>query len=267
MFLSLRLQVDEYHPEAETYRKLHQANVPNVLDVIAFDDIKGELHSRFHVHYRIVLGQVGRPLKDFESTHQLTCAILDAVRTHQRAYEDAKILHRDVSAGNIIFYQGKGWLIDWELARWVDKDSGARARERTGTWQFLSIRILGNPTVFHEARDDLESFVYVLLWIAGRYASPDSSPEERAFYLEQFDYEPKGASLRKKRLIITGKASLKQSGVKPGVFYDLLADLIERLKEACNVDEAAQEAMLSYTWLVSTLTKKLENESLEKDQR
>ena len=40
---------------------------------------------------------------------------------HSHAFEDAKILHRDISAGNIILTsEGRGLLIDWELAKDVE---------------------------------------------------------------------------------------------------------------------------------------------------
>ncbi|KAF9071184.1 hypothetical protein BDP27DRAFT_1419224 [Rhodocollybia butyracea] len=261
-------RVNKYHPEAETYKRLHQASVPNVADVIAFNDVQGERHvaavasikSRKHQHYRIVLGQVGRPLKAFDSTHQLTEAVLDAVCTHRRAYEDAKVLHRDVSMGNIILYQNQGWLIDWEIARCVDEDKGPQVPERMGTWQFLSLRVLDNPAVFHQPRDDLESFVYVLLWIAGRYASPNATPAKRAFFLEQFDYEPLGAAFRKERLLHSGRSSLRFCGVKTAPFLKLLGDLAVWLMEAYNTDGDTQDHMLTYELLIPKLTKALDNE-------
>lgn len=37
---------------------------------------------------------------------------------HKQAYEDAGILHRDISPGNIIIdSSGNGWLIDWDMAK------------------------------------------------------------------------------------------------------------------------------------------------------
>jgi RIO-like serine/threonine protein kinase len=40
---------------------------------------------------------------------------------HKQAYEEAGILHRDISAGNIILTDdGKGLLIDWDLCNRVE---------------------------------------------------------------------------------------------------------------------------------------------------
>ncbi|KZT19813.1 hypothetical protein NEOLEDRAFT_1141577 [Neolentinus lepideus HHB14362 ss-1] len=60
----------------------------------------------------------------------------------------------------------KGLLIDWDLCR--DRTSleveGARLRGRTGTWQFISCKLLRNPTTRHTLQDDLESSFWVLLY-------------------------------------------------------------------------------------------------------
>ncbi|KAH9960896.1 hypothetical protein BC827DRAFT_1097620, partial [Russula dissimulans] len=87
---------------------------------------------------------------------------------HTAAYEKAQILHRDVSAGNILIADdGSGMLIDWDLSKKVikDVDEKARSHSRTGTWQFISISRLCDPSSRpHEVSDDLESFFWVLLY-------------------------------------------------------------------------------------------------------
>ncbi|KAH8984958.1 hypothetical protein EDB92DRAFT_1766970, partial [Lactarius akahatsu] len=74
---------------------------------------------------------------------------------HTEAYEWVKILHRDVSAGNILITEdGSGILIDWDLSK------------KVGTWQFMSIaRLQDSSTRLHEVSDDLESFFWVLLYL------------------------------------------------------------------------------------------------------
>ena len=50
---------------------------------------------------------------------------------HAHAFQDAKLLHRDISSGNIILTdEGKGLLIDWEMAKEVGQ-VGNRRPERT----------------------------------------------------------------------------------------------------------------------------------------
>ena len=48
---------------------------------------------------------------------------------HHKAWENG-VLHRDVSVGNIVIVNGRGCLIDWELAR-LNQRPDPRAHERT----------------------------------------------------------------------------------------------------------------------------------------
>ncbi|KAF8516417.1 hypothetical protein BU17DRAFT_50910, partial [Hysterangium stoloniferum] len=85
-------------------------------------------------------------------------------------------LHRDISSGNILITEtGGGLLIDWDLCKKLqDIYEGQGHIERTGTWQFITARLLVIPTngegaAIPDWADDLESFFYVLVWIALRY--------------------------------------------------------------------------------------------------
>ena len=56
-----------------------------------------------------------------------------SVTAHTEAYDRAQILHRDVSAGNILITEeGSGILIDWDLSKKVVKD-GMKARQHSRT--------------------------------------------------------------------------------------------------------------------------------------
>jgi RIO-like serine/threonine protein kinase len=57
---------------------------------------------------------------------------------HTAAYNRACILHRDVSAGNVLITdKGSGILIDWDLSKKVkeDRDSKPRRHSRTVPFQ------------------------------------------------------------------------------------------------------------------------------------
>ncbi|EIM85653.1 uncharacterized protein STEHIDRAFT_28904, partial [Stereum hirsutum FP-91666 SS1] len=164
----------EYPPEHEIYEKLRDSGVSNVLRVVAWGDVEGPLQTcgrdgglRELIHYRIVLDEVGKSLTEFDSTHQFITVIRDALRAHREASQ-AGILHRDIFVGNIVIVEGRGYLIDWELAS--VGDTPMRASERTGTYQFFSLALLKNPSKRHETSDDIESFLWVMLWIAIRHA-------------------------------------------------------------------------------------------------
>ncbi|KAH9059302.1 hypothetical protein EDB87DRAFT_1622166 [Lactarius vividus] len=119
-----------------------------------------------YVRYRLVL-EMASPLNTFKSTRELCEVIRHAIITHTKAYEQVQILHRYVSAGNILITEERsGILMDWDLSKKVMKDGSGKQKQhsRTGTWQFISIAHLQEPSIRpHEVSDDLESFYWVLL--------------------------------------------------------------------------------------------------------
>ncbi|KAI5116111.1 hypothetical protein M0805_001981 [Coniferiporia weirii] len=168
-----------------------------------------------YIHYRLVLGTVGRDLTSFRSTKEMLTAIADAMEAHGKAYEDAGILHRDISPGNIMITEdGEGFLIDWDLAKDVHEQSAVR-QGRTGTWQFISAALLLNPRgKRHTYANDLESFLHLVTFLCVRYSSSSLSSDELGDYLEMFDEDKTvnrgGASfvtggLMKERALSKGK--------------------------------------------------------------
>ncbi|KAI5115958.1 hypothetical protein M0805_002677 [Coniferiporia weirii] len=149
-----------------------------------FQDLRG------YIHYRLVLGVVGRELTSFKSSREMLTAIMDAIEAHGKAYE-AGILHRDISIGNImITHDGRGMLIDWDLAKPVDEDGGIRYG-RTGTWQFMSAALLQNPrTKHHTYSDDLESFLHLATYMNMLYTQTNYSTDkldDLAVYMQMYD--------------------------------------------------------------------------------
>ncbi|EIW76703.1 hypothetical protein CONPUDRAFT_130045 [Coniophora puteana RWD-64-598 SS2] len=191
-------RVASYGRESDTYAKLKKEGVPYIPDVVTAGDIPGILQEcgageesfRHLVHFRLVLKQVGRPIMSFTSTWELVNAISCAFKAHHQAVKKARILHRDISVGNIIIDKatGDGYLIDWEMAKSID-DEAPRTHERTGTLQFRSVLLLRRGKALHKVVDDIESFVQVLLWITLRYVKSKLLPEDRKTFLGYFDFE------------------------------------------------------------------------------
>ncbi|KAI9462187.1 hypothetical protein F5148DRAFT_954380, partial [Russula earlei] len=74
-----------------------------------------------HDNYQLVLNTLGQPLSTFGSTWELCQVIRDAMIAHTDAYDKAKILHRDVSAGNILIAPDRsGLLINWDMSKRMD---------------------------------------------------------------------------------------------------------------------------------------------------
>ena len=63
----------------------------------------------------------------------------DLSTAHAAAYSQAKVLHCDISIGNIIITKaGRGLLIDWDLCLHTERDPGLRATWRTVRVHFCS---------------------------------------------------------------------------------------------------------------------------------
>ncbi|KAG0698982.1 hypothetical protein DFH29DRAFT_1002369 [Suillus ampliporus] len=119
-----------------------------------------------HTLHRLALNIVGVTLIKFESSHQLVQSIHDALIAHKDTYELAKVLHRDLSVGNIVVHNGIGLLIDWDLEKLVTIQ-GPRTKERT------------------RVADDLESSLYVLLWTALKYTETSMDIVDQTLLLMQ----------------------------------------------------------------------------------
>ncbi|KAA8899280.1 hypothetical protein FN846DRAFT_960639 [Sphaerosporella brunnea] len=139
---------------------------------------------------RLVMAPVGRAIDTFTTITELLEAMRDAIRGHRTLYNTHRILHRDVSLFNILIDDdpsrpGKGLLIDLDLAIRRERIGTTGASHRTGTQDFMAPGLLSDQP--HSFRHDLESFFYVLLWIATFYTVPpgDGSPTETSLPASQ----------------------------------------------------------------------------------
>lgn len=133
------------------------------------------------IHTRLVISPAGHSLTRFTSYTQLLSALHSAVLAHRHMFRTHKILHRDISANNIILLPSPGGddgvLIDFDLAVSTARESASGATQRTGTFDFMAYDILADPATAHTPIHDLESFFYVLLWLIIYYTP--ASPHRR----------------------------------------------------------------------------------------
>ncbi|EMD37064.1 hypothetical protein CERSUDRAFT_124042 [Gelatoporia subvermispora B] len=163
-------------------------------------------------HMRFATKCVGRMLSTFASTKELVTAMKDAVIGHKNAWE-AGVLHRDVSAGNILIVEDhvqkpfRGFLNDFDYS-WIQpnvlvaskSDDGlGRAlalaekvlRQRTGTYHYMAWQIIDHADgIVHEVRHDLESFYWVFLWIILNHISHTHSGSRKSATLVNFFNKP-----------------------------------------------------------------------------
>ncbi|KAI0935442.1 hypothetical protein AcV7_003874 [Taiwanofungus camphoratus] len=145
-----------------------------------------------HVHYRLTLSTVGYALQTFRGSEELLHCTYGAFHAMLGARNKNNRLHRDISLGNIIMVKEpsspirRGYLVDWELSCYVDRQGQARQYERTGTWQFMSTKLLSGKKVWHTLQDDMESILYVVLYCALRWGPHNTSSEILTSTLQTF---------------------------------------------------------------------------------
>ncbi|KAF8416027.1 hypothetical protein EV426DRAFT_628212 [Tirmania nivea] len=166
-------------------------------------------HIKTHNRHltRLVLTPPGSAISDKNlSPSQVAKGLFAGLVGHASLYFDGGILHRDLSPQNIIYTSKPqvavhqwilggtreadvvggtmmhlyGALIDLDYA--VELGSTDRqasgAADRTGTYPFIAMGVLGKGEI-HRYRHDLESFLYVLLWVCCYPVTPDPNPKQR----------------------------------------------------------------------------------------
>ncbi|KAH8797139.1 hypothetical protein DL96DRAFT_1005220 [Flagelloscypha sp. PMI_526] len=101
-----------YTAEGKIYVRLRYRKVRHILSILAHGDAPGQRCGqevpevisgairRELLHTRVILDAVGKPLHHFASTWELVCAIQDLLVAHRDAFQNAQVLHRDMSEGN-----------------------------------------------------------------------------------------------------------------------------------------------------------------------
>ncbi|PPQ76729.1 hypothetical protein CVT24_010991 [Panaeolus cyanescens] len=137
--------------------------------------------------YRMVLEEYGKSIKYVTDIVLLVKALRDAITAHYEAYVKKDVLHRDISADNILYAkdpknlregEGYGNLIDFDLSINLNRATCLDEQDfQMGTHAFHSIAVLMSSSQSSAPYrqgyvDDLESFFWVLVWILIRYLPP-----------------------------------------------------------------------------------------------
>ncbi|KAI0641631.1 hypothetical protein C8Q79DRAFT_282658 [Trametes meyenii] len=152
--------------------------------------------------HRIVIGTTGKPIWMYDTEEQLIDGLISALEAHKFLW-DQKILHRDISAGNVLlsdYPEEVGASTETvhatsEYGRYPQRLQGTMTRTHirfgtqrgdviTGTLQFMSRHLLEavhyQETTVSTAADDVESLFWVLVYAVFRklLAAPTADVEK-----------------------------------------------------------------------------------------
>ncbi|KAJ3485952.1 hypothetical protein NLI96_g4573 [Meripilus lineatus] len=258
-----------YHPELDTYKRLQAKEVPYIATPVGggyvfSNSIQSEeslqkttaqehlpmVHGQSYcarVHYRFAVKEIGRPLEDYKDAEEMVGAVYYAVTAHRAAWEDAGVLHRDISSGNILITEdGDGLLNDWDMSKYDDEVANLQSPAfRSGTWPFMSALLLCCPKKPHQVSDDVESFVHVINWLTLRF-QVSSTPEAIDCSLKMYEE----CRRTKKGFDVGGIIKLDniRGGGGPGFNLDniqppALKDVAQKLWAMCRRHYSSAEVM------------------------
>ncbi|KAJ4489808.1 hypothetical protein C8R41DRAFT_981534 [Lentinula lateritia] len=117
-------------------------------------------------------------LMSLKSSKEYAQAFYDVVQCHHWGWRYPRILHRDISIGNIMVREKNGQkygvLNDWDLASWLStQNEVSTSKFRTGTKPYMAHEQHSSDWQGpHRFRHDLESLFYVILLLVSLYSSP-----------------------------------------------------------------------------------------------
>ncbi|KAJ7025736.1 hypothetical protein C8F04DRAFT_1127406 [Mycena alexandri] len=116
----------------------------------------------------VIVLEVLKPITELSDPNELATALRGIFKCYRWLYETVKIMHRDISVNNLMFHRvGEkvyGVLNDFDLAVWLDGENST-SRQRTGTKPYMARDLLDASPPPHRYRHDLESFLYVLVFL------------------------------------------------------------------------------------------------------
>ncbi|KAJ3964119.1 hypothetical protein EV361DRAFT_812579 [Lentinula raphanica] len=161
---------------------------------------------------RVVRGTIQErlePLTSLETAKDCAQVLYDVLQCHHWVWQHPKILHHDISQGNIMVRvkDGRkyGVLPDWDLASWAD-DLRTTSRYRTGTRPSMAHEQQAHRWEGpHQYRHDVEALFYVMVLFTFLYSKPGkavSKPVDEQFHYEKWHQFDDGTLYSKKCMIM-----------------------------------------------------------------
>ena len=122
----------------------------------------------------------------------------------------------------------------------------------------MSMRLLGDPRAVHEVCDDVESIIWLLLWVIAKFGPHEMMPGDTHSFLEVFDPNPANPHDRKRAFAHYGRLRIKHLALRTPALESLLNELVDVLPK--DIDTPS-ELLRDHTWLINRLKSASENKA------
>ncbi|KAL1699084.1 hypothetical protein EV121DRAFT_284356 [Schizophyllum commune] len=132
---------------------------------------------------RIMMRPCALPLSHFSSKVELVSSVYDAVSAHRALYTRHRILHCNVNEDNVMLQASlprrRGLLINFDRADCAGDIHPVTLERPKASIPFTACDMLQVPRFeAHGVRHDLESFLYVIMFICTKYSGPSHCPRQ-----------------------------------------------------------------------------------------
>ncbi|KAK0202170.1 hypothetical protein DFS33DRAFT_1265333, partial [Desarmillaria ectypa] len=235
---------------------------------------------------RITVQERLYPLEELKTVKEYAQVFFDILQIHKWLYDHPRIIHRDISPGNIMWRRTVngdlcGVLNDFDLSTLRDA-TAASSLQRTGTLPYMAYELLvndknGNPPK-HLYRHDVESIFHVILLLCCRYKlvttqkSSENEILQRTKVPSRFDswykLDREALNDRKGNFFLKDARPMVNSGFTD--FQPWVTDLYQQFRKGINsqerydlfkdeetepFDDETLQGWVSYSAIVNTCSK------------
>ncbi|KAK7464459.1 hypothetical protein VKT23_006629 [Stygiomarasmius scandens] len=191
---------------------------------------------------RITVQRILEPITNLTDPREYAQVFFDVLQIHRWLIDYPKILQRDISLANIMFYRKddkavRGVLNDFDLASELPL-RGRSSQQRTGTKPYMSADLLDRSWARkHDYRHELEALFYVMLILCCHYKQYDSKIQQATKLPFKSWFRDSHESIANEK---TRWVTKPLSTVPTTSFFRGLGESLGRLKTQLQSGQAAQ---------------------------
>ncbi|KAK7464460.1 hypothetical protein VKT23_006630 [Stygiomarasmius scandens] len=192
---------------------------------------------------RITVQRILEPITNLTDPREYAQVFFDVLQIHRWLIDYPKILQRDISLANVMFYRKddktvRGVLNDFDLASELPL-RGRSSQQRTGTKPYMSADLLDRSWARkHDYRHELEALFYVMLILCCHYKQYDSKIQQttKLPFKSWFRDSPESIANEKTRWVTKSLSTVPTTS-----FFKAFKGNLANLKDQLHGGQAAKD--------------------------